>query len=347
MASSSLPWIEKYRPHKIDDVLDHQSKLQALRRSLDKDALPHLLFYGPPGTGKTTTILALAREMYGTLSPKNILELNASEDRGIETVRHKIPNFISLKSDRLKLIILDEAESMTVEAQAALNRLIETQSQRCRFCLICNDVGKIRHGIQSRCTKIRFNRLSPSQLKKKLYSILEKEQVSIQTEAMDYLVQSEMDMRQCINILHCIAQEKQMNIENQEEICPITKEKIQEFLGVPTKEELGEWIQTVQSKDYHKNIRGLIHFVDTSLDGTWSLDTFLDYLIEYLIHDSPFSFHDSYLSFIEQLCELRYTFTRVLRRSLFIHHLSILLYRHFHLKQTKRTIRKEMKQSNK
>ena len=199
-----LPWIEKFRPERLDDIVDHKDKIKTLRNLISKDQLTHMIFYGTPGTGKTSTILACAREMYGEDYRRYILELNASDERGIETVRKSIPDFVKISSSRIKLVILDEADAMTNDAQSALRRIIEIYSKSARFCLICNDINKIITGLQSRCTLFNFGNLSPDQIKIKLVEIIAKENIKISDEAVDHLINISKDFRQILNTLQCL-----------------------------------------------------------------------------------------------------------------------------------------------
>ncbi len=152
---ANLPWVEKYRPSALEELISHDDIIKTIRKFISEDKLPHLLFYGPPGTGKTSTILACAKEIY---SPKEfnsmVLELNASDDRGINVVRGQILSFASTRTifnkGVAKLIILDEADAMTNDAQNALRRIIEKFTDNVRFCLICNYLSKIIPAVQSR-----------------------------------------------------------------------------------------------------------------------------------------------------------------------------------------------------
>ena len=207
----SVPWVEKYRPESMDDLLGHEditrtskqnnilnqkidhfqinNKFTSLitnlsfsfsllillsfffiqqinttkvQRLINKNRLPHLLFYGPPGTGKTSTVMAIAQQLYGGSLQSMVLSLNASDDRGINVVRDQIKTFAGTRklfSSGMKLVILDEADHMTNDAQFALRRVIEKYSSNARFCIICNYVSKIIPALQSRCTKFRFSPL--------------------------------------------------------------------------------------------------------------------------------------------------------------------------------------------
>ncbi|GAA6029938.1 hypothetical protein JCM8097_009178 [Rhodosporidiobolus ruineniae] len=204
-----LPWVEAYRPAALDDVVAHQDIIQTIREFIKKNRVPHLLFYGPPGTGKTSTILAVAREIYGggAAMRNNCLELNASDERGIDVVREQIKNFASTRMSGgggagFKLIILDEADQMTQAAQSALRRVIEQYTKNVRFCIICNYVNKIIPAVQSRCTRFRFAPLPRPEVEKRLNHVVEKEKVNLTEDGRQALLKlSRGDMRRALNVL--------------------------------------------------------------------------------------------------------------------------------------------------
>ena len=160
------PWVEKYRPKNIESIIEQNTIVNVLKSTISTGALSHLILYGPPGTGKTSTILAIAHQLFGPNKiEERVLELNASDDRGIGIVRNKIIFFSKLSlgtpdpnypSPPFKFIILDEADAMTSEAQSALRKVMETKSAITRFCFICNYINKIIEPIRSRCISFRF-----------------------------------------------------------------------------------------------------------------------------------------------------------------------------------------------
>lgn len=172
---------------------------------LNKNRLPHLLFYGPPGTGKTSTIVAIAHQLYGGSVPSMVLSLNASDDRGIDVVREQIKTFAGTRklfSSGMKLVILDEADHMTNDAQFALRRVIEKYSTNARFCIICNYVSKIIPALQSRCTKFRFSPLDHANMLIQATRTVQSENISIDDDAVEMVVTLAMgDMRRVLNVL--------------------------------------------------------------------------------------------------------------------------------------------------
>jgi len=206
-----LPWVEKYRPQSLSDLVAHEDIISILNNLIENDNLPHLLLYGPPGTGKTSTIVAAAKQMYGSNKAYSsmALELNASDSRGIGVVRNEIKEFAGTRQlfhQGIKLIILDEADAMTSDAQFALRRIIEKYTKNARFCLICNYVSKIIPALQSRCTRFRFAPLSREQIRTKLVEVAEKESVEITENGISAILSlSGGDMRRVLNLLQAAA----------------------------------------------------------------------------------------------------------------------------------------------
>ncbi|RDI79790.1 hypothetical protein Vi05172_g10196 [Venturia inaequalis] len=217
-AEDSLPWVEKYRPNSLEDVEGHQDILATINKFVEKNRLPHLLLYGPPGTGKTSTVLALARHIYGNKNMRQmVLELNASDDRGIDVVREQIKTFSSTKqifsslpqpSDsknpqaKFKLIILDEADAMTSTAQMALRRIMEKYTANTRFCIIANYTHKLSPALLSRCTRFRFSPLKEPDIRRLVDHVITEESVKIDEAATESLVRlSKGDMRRALNVL--------------------------------------------------------------------------------------------------------------------------------------------------
>ncbi|KAG9457106.1 hypothetical protein H6P81_001614 [Aristolochia fimbriata] len=204
----TVPWVEKYRPQSLADVAAHRDIVDTIDRLTNENKLPHLLLYGPPGTGKTSTILAVARKIFGSQYQNMILELNASDDRGIDVVRHQIQDFASTQSfsfgvkSHLKLVLLDEADAMTKDAQFALRRIIEKYTKSTRFALICNHVNKIIPALQSRCTRFRFAPLDATHVKERLQHVIKAEGLDVDESGLTALVRlSTGDMRKALNIL--------------------------------------------------------------------------------------------------------------------------------------------------
>jgi len=209
---SDIMWVEKYRPKNLNQIINQKEIIKGLKNLMDKpDELPHLLFSGSAGIGKTTTALCLAREILGDDWKRNTLELNASDERGIKMVRERVKEFASImklslnqtKNERpFKIIILDEADEMTSEAQTALRRIIEDSSKTTRFIFICNYLSNIIEPIQSRCVVFRFSRVSVEELVKYLIFICKKEEIIFDEDALHKIYEyTNGDLRNSINVL--------------------------------------------------------------------------------------------------------------------------------------------------
>lgn len=204
-----LPWVEKYRPHTLDDIVGNEDTIARLKQIAIHGNMPNMIISGLPGIGKTTSIHCLARELLGPdliSQGSAVLELNASDDRGIDIVRNQIKQFaqkkIHLSQGRHKIIILDEADSMTAGAQQALRRTMELYSNSTRFAFACNQSNKIIEPLQSRCAILRYNKLNDEQVLKRLMQIIESENVKYTNDGLEALIfTAEGDMRQAINNL--------------------------------------------------------------------------------------------------------------------------------------------------
>jgi replication factor C small subunit len=206
-------WAEKYRPQNLNDMVNQTEIVSRLKRFVQERNLPHLLFVGPAGVGKTTSILALARDLYGASYGSLILELNASDERGIDVIREKVKFFARTAAISsvvpFKILIMDEADSLTSAAQHALRRTMERYTRTCRFCLIGNYSENIIEPIQSRCSIFRFSPLSEDDIKTWIQTIASREEVNLMEEGLDAVYQaSRGDMRKAINLLQAAAATK-------------------------------------------------------------------------------------------------------------------------------------------
>ncbi|XP_029355151.1 replication factor C subunit 4 [Echeneis naucrates] len=282
--AKAVPWVEKYRPKSVDEVAFQEEVVAVLKKSLEGADLPNLLFYGPPGTGKTSTILAAARELYGPeLFRQRVLELNASDERGIQVVREKVKNFAQLtvagtRSDGkpcppFKIIILDEADSMTAPAQAALRRTMEKESRTTRFCLICNYISRIIEPLTSRCSKFRFKPLANQIQEERLLQICDKENLKYTKESITALVKvSEGDLRKAITFLQCAAR---LN-SNKE----ITEQAVIEIAGVVPSKMIDNLLQISFKGTFEKLEVAIRNMVDDGYAATQILSQLHESIIE-------------------------------------------------------------------
>ncbi|MCY1154396.1 MAG: rfcS [Nitrososphaera sp.] len=210
---ANLMWSEKYRPKKLKEVVDQKEIIKGISNLIKSPDIPHMLFAGPAGVGKTTTALCIAMELLGEEWRKNTLELNASDERGIKMVRERVKEFaasIKLADDKEfgkpKIIILDEADEMTSEAQTALRRIIEDSARTTRFIIICNYLSQIIEPIQSRCVVFRFRRLPKEDVIDYLKMICEQQKVKYEEKALAQIYEATGgDLRHSINIMQAAA----------------------------------------------------------------------------------------------------------------------------------------------
>jgi len=206
----AVMWVEKYRPKALDEVIDHKEVIAHIKQLLkDPATMPHLLFAGPPGNGKTSVALCVARQLFGKNWRELTMELNASDERGIPMVRERIKMYARLGTigeAPYRLIILDESDQMTGEAQTALRRIMETSSKTSRFILICNYSSKIIEPIQSRCAIFRFSELQKADVADCLSAIANKEDIKLTSDGIDAIWEfCGGDLRRAINTLQAAA----------------------------------------------------------------------------------------------------------------------------------------------
>ena len=221
-------WVEKYRPQSLSDIVGQNEIIGSLESLIKNPAdMPHLLFSGSAGVGKTTAALCLSSQVLGENAKEYTLELNASDERGIGMVREKVKKFTrfaGMADAPFKLIILDEADEMTNDAQTALRRIIEDTAKFCRFILIANNVSKIIDPIQSRCASFKFTSIPQEDLIARLSEIAKKEKVKTEKKALveiyDY---SEGDLRHAINLMQATASLGDITVENVKASAGLTK----------------------------------------------------------------------------------------------------------------------------
>lgn len=259
---STLLWIEKYRPKKLDEIINQEEVIDGLKNLLASNVaeMPHLLFAGPPGTGKTTAALAFARELYGEHWREYVLELNASDERGINVIREKVKIFAQYftpsEEAPFKIVILDEADMMTSEAQTALRRIMEVNARVTRFILICNYLNRIISPIQSRTAIFRFKRLSFEDVKSYLQMICQKEGLKCNEDVLKKIYDVSLgDMRRALNLLQSAATVSMGNI---------TVDVVENIVGKASPETITKVVDMLRMGDFGNAKSTLYDFMSVS-----------------------------------------------------------------------------------
>ncbi|KAK4879245.1 hypothetical protein RN001_007391 [Aquatica leii] len=285
----SVPWVEKYRPRTVSDIVEQTEAVHVLEQCIAGADLPNLLFYGPPGTGKTSTILAAARQLFGDMYRDRILELNASDERGIQVIRDKVKTFAQLTASAVrhdgkscppfKVIILDEADSLTNAAQAALRRTMEKESKTTRFCLICNYVSRIIEPLTSRCTKFQFKPLDESKILERLKLICQEEKLQVNDEVLNVLVKtSGGDMRRATTCLQSCSVLKGKD-------ATVSMHDVYEITGVVPDQWVTDYISVCKENIYSK----LEEFIESFILEAYTAAQFLKQVNEVIVNTDEFT----------------------------------------------------------
>lgn len=239
----SGPWVEKYRPQKLEDIVGQKQIIARLEKYVGEGSMPNLMFTGPAGVGKTTTALALAKSILGEYWRNNFKELNASDARGIDTVRNEIKSFCRLKpvGAPFRIIFLDEVDNMTKDAQHALRREMEMYTKTASFILSCNYSSKIIDPIQSRCAIFRFTPIKGEDIKDRLKFICENEGYEADETGLETIVYfAEGDMRKAVNVLQAAASEGEA----------ITEDSVYEVVSKAKPQDIGEMVNKALMGDF-------------------------------------------------------------------------------------------------
>ena len=284
--NASQPWVEKYRPSTFDEIVLEDINRSMLKNIIDSDSFPNLLLYGPPGTGKTTTIINLVKnyqERYNQINKGLMIHLNASDERGIDTIRNQISQFVHSKalfSDGLKIVILDEVDYMTKNAQQALKYLLQDFRPNVRFCLICNYISRIDDSLQNELLHLRFNQLPKEKIVQFLSTINVSESLNASTETLNSIQRLfKSDIRSMINYM----QSNQDRLDK----CKVVDDQIWEQLSInlKNKNNAADYINFIE-ENYDIDIRNIVkdylNYVIRKNNGVISSD-FLDFC-EFTLH---------------------------------------------------------------
>lgn len=295
MSVSEAAWVEKYRPHTLDEIVGHQAIVERLKKFADDAEMPNIMFAGRQGTGKTAMTTALARAIYGDQWKQNLLELNASDDRGIDVVREEIKNFArtdTVGDHDFKLIFLDEVDSTTKEAQSAMRRTMEDYSDKTRFILSCNYANKVLPPIQSRCAVFRVPPLQDQDIHEIVARVADEEGIEFDGDAKDMLVQAASgDARKAINSL------QKMQLDG-----VITEDAVETISGIADYQTVREVVDTAISGELTEAQRKLD--VDILKEGV-SESYFLEEAFSYVQGEMDIP-DDARAKMLDQIAEADY-----------------------------------------
>ena len=263
--NNNIPWIEKYRPDKFEDIVLDKNNRILLQNIIEMNHFPNILFYGPPGTGKTTTIINLIskyQEVYNQKNKDLMIHLNASDERGIDIIRNQISQFVNSKclfNKGLKFVVLDEVDYMTKNAQQALKYLLQKYPENVRFCLICNYISRIDESLQNEFMRCRFNKLPKDKTYEFIHDIVKNESISISKENLQKILQKfNNDLRSTINYLQC----NQSNLNNLKIINNTLWEKLTKIIKNGNVQESKKYITKLSIEYCHEEKNMLKDYIN-------------------------------------------------------------------------------------
>lgn len=276
-----LPWTEKHRPSTFDQIIGHESSIEQIKSLIKTRGIPNLLFYGPPGTGKSSTVNAMRNFIYGN-DKINVREINASHANGIDVVRGEISNFAKPYAGVTRMLILEEADAMSPEAQEALRRKMEQTAKHCRYVLLCNNKSRLNNALISRCTNLRFGHLPISAKKQRLNQIIVAENVNITEKAVSTLIELEPDFRQIINSLQSLHYQR----AEQTSYKTITTEDIYQHLSLPNATTVKDLITTIGSSSMADACATTNKIIS---DNLWDIRKVIEMITTQIVNDDTIS----------------------------------------------------------